>query len=193
MAVVSRRARTELLQILAEADQTERRDPLYIDEIIGWIGSDDKQGIPFSNLPRRRAEPARSDGPSTVSQSRFPSGTLDDENPTEPVEPAILAICTSSDDTASRLRAGEALSAILLAGAARGLSMIPLSQATEVERTRRLLQDELLSDVACPQILVQVGWAPPDRLPVPLTPRRPVDEVLGDIADLPPGMGPYQA
>jgi nitroreductase len=192
LAVVSHRARVELLQILAEADQIERHDPLYVDEIIGWVGSDDKQGIPFTSLPRRRAEPARPDRPSPVATSRFPSGTLDEGPATEPVQPAMLAICTSSDDTASRLRAGEALSAVLLDGAARGLSMIPLSQATEVEQTRRLLQDELLRDVACPQIVVQVGWAPAERAPVPLTPRRPVDEVLGDIADLPPGMGPYQ-
>jgi len=60
------------------------------------------------------------------------------------VEPALLAICTSSDDTASRLRAGEALGAILAKGTADGLSMVPLSQAIQVDRTIRLLQDELL-------------------------------------------------
>jgi hypothetical protein len=44
---------------------------------------------------------------------------------------ALLAVCTSSDDTASRLRAGEALGALLLHGSAGGMAMVPLSQAIE--------------------------------------------------------------
>jgi hypothetical protein len=71
--------------------------------------------------------------------------------------------------------------------------MVPLSQAIEVDRTRRLLQDELLRDAVCPQIIVQVGWAPIAREQIPLTPRRPVGEVLGDVASLPPWIGPYHA
>ena len=126
-----------------------------------------------------------------MAPSRFPSGTLTDHEPeSEPVEPALLAICTSSDDTASRLRAGEALSAMLVKGTADGLAMVPLSQAIEVDRTRQLLQDELLGDAACPQIIVQVGWAPIAGEQVPLTPRRPVDEVLGDVARCPRGSAP---
>ncbi|MDQ3157543.1 MAG: hypothetical protein M3Q98_12590 [Actinomycetota bacterium] len=129
-----------------------------------------------------------------MAPSRFPSGTLTDSaGESEPVEPALLVICTSSDDTASRLRAGEALAAILLKGTADGLSMVPLSQAVEVDRTRRLLQDELLGDTACPQILIQVGLAPIAAEQVPLTPRRPVDEVLGQVASLAPWLGPYHA
>jgi hypothetical protein len=76
-------------------------------------------------------------------------------------------------------------------GTEAGLALVPLSQAIEVDRTRRLLQDELLEDAACPQILVQVGWGPEPFEPIPLTPRRPVDEVLGDVDSLPPGLGPY--
>ena len=105
--------------------------------------------------------------------SRFPSGTLTDgDQEVEPVEPALLAICTSSDDTASRLRAGEALGAILLKGTADGFAMVPLSQAIEVDQTRRLLQDELLRDSACPQIVIQVGWSPVAAEQIPPTPRR---------------------
>jgi len=82
---------------------------------------------------------------------------------------------------------------MLLKGNADGQSMVPLSQAIEVGRTRRLLQDELLADTACPQMLVQVGWAPIAAEQVPLTPRRPVDEVLGDVRSLAPQFGPYHA
>jgi nitroreductase len=189
VAVVSRRARAELLQILAEAEQAQRLNRRSVDEIVHWTGREDDEGIPASSLLRRG--PAT--GPATA-PSRFPSGTLTDHaSDSEPVEPALLAICTSSDDTASRLRAGEALSAMLLKGTADGLAMVPLSQAIEVARTRHLLQHELLGDAACPQIIVQVGWGVDTGGQVPLTPRRPVDDVLGDVASLPPWIGPYHA
>jgi len=92
---------------------------------------------------------------------------------------------------AQRLRAGEALGAVLVKGAEDGLLMVPLSQAIEVDETRRLLQNELLSDIASPQILVQVGWPPTAAEHIPLTPRRPVDEVIGDVDSLPTWMGTY--
>jgi hypothetical protein len=187
-AMASRRARVELLQILAEADRVQREDPRYVDDIVRWTGRSDVEGIPETSLLRRRPETGSDPPP-----SRFPSGALTDHDPgPEPAEPALLVICTSSDDTASRLRAGEALGAMLLRGTAGGLAMVPLSQAIEVDRTRRLLQDELLGDVACPQIIVQVGWASLPGQQVPLTPRRPVDDVLGDVASLPEWMGPYR-
>lgn len=189
VAVVSHAARTELLQIIAEAEKTQRLDPRYVDEIVRWTGREDDEGIPVTSLLRR----AREARPETA-PSRFPSGTLaDHDQEAEPVEPSLLVICTSSDDTASRLRAGEALGAMLVKGTADGLLMVPLSQAIEVDRTRLLLEDELLHDSACPQILVQVGWPPGGAGQVPLTRRRPVDEVLGDVASLPPWLGPYVA
>jgi hypothetical protein len=125
--------------------------------------------------------------------SRFPSGTLRD-HPGEPgpAEWALLVICSSSDDTTSRLRAGEALGAVLLRATAAGLLTVPLSQAIEVDRTRHLLQDELLGDAACPQILVRVGWPSRAGAPIPATPRRPLDEVLGDVGSLPARLGPYR-
>lgn len=188
VAVVSPRARAELLQILAEAEKAQRLNPDYVDEIVGWTGREGGEGIPATSLLRRDSGTGSAQVP-----SRFPSGTLADHNPeAEPVEPALLAICTSSDDTRSRLRAGEALSSILLTGTAGGFAMVPLSQAIEVDRTRRLLQDELLADAACPQIIVQVGWAHTADDQVPLTPRRPVDDVLGDVDSLPLWIGPYR-
>lgn len=190
-AVVSRRARSALLQILAEADQKQREDRDYVDEIVRWTGREDGEGIPSGSLLRRDSGASPAAPVSTAPPSRFPSGTLvDGSRPSEP-EPALLAICTSSDDTVSRLRAGEALSAVLLHGTAVGLAMVPLSQAIEVDRTRALLQNELLGDVACPQIVVQVGWPRPGHDQIPLTRRRPVSEVLGVVASLPPGIGPF--
>lgn len=80
---------------------------------------------------------------------------------------------------------------MLVKGATEGLAMVPLSQAIEVDRTRELLQHELLADIASPQILVQVGWPPATAEPIPRTPRRPVNDVIGDAGSLPTWMGPY--
>lgn len=179
VGVVSPTARSDLLHILAEAAKVQRLNPDYVDEIVHWTGRHDDQGIPTSSLPS--VQPTI-DGESVP--PRFPSGTLADHPSLPvPVEPALLVICTSSDDTLSRLRAGEALGAMLVKGTSDGLAMVPLSQAIEVNRTRRLLQDELLHDAACPQIVLQVGWPPPiTSQEVPLTPRRPLDEVIDDVA-----------
>jgi hypothetical protein len=87
-------------------------------------------------------------------------------------------IATSSDDVLSRVRAGEALSAMWLEAVARGLVAVPLSQATEVDPTRRVLGGIELDDRACPQILLCVGWPRADLSPLPLTPRRPVARIL---------------
>jgi hypothetical protein len=87
-------------------------------------------------------------------------------------------IATSSDDVLSRLRGGEALSAMWLDAVGRGLVAIPLSQATEVDETRRLLAGLELDDRACPQILLCVGWPRADLAPLPFTPRHPVSRVL---------------
>jgi hypothetical protein len=92
--------------------------------------------------------------------------------------PALFVIATSSDDVLSRVRAGEALSALWLDATDRGLVGVPLSQATEVDETRNLLQTGPLRDRACPQILFCVGWPALDREPLPPTPRRPVVDVL---------------
>jgi hypothetical protein len=187
--VVSPRRRAELLQLLAEAEKTQRLNRHYVEEILAWTGRQGNEGIPHTSL-LRRDHAAVSD----VAPSRFPSGTLTDtDRGSEPVEPALLVICTSSDDTASRLRAGEALSAMLVKGTADAMAMVPMSQAIEVDATRRLLQEELLADAACPQIIVQVGWTTAAAEQVPLTPRRPVDEVLSDVRSLAPHFGPYHA
>ena len=188
VAVVSHRARGELVRLLEEADRAQRTDPRYVDEIVRWTARTDDEGIPATSLLRRASVPGEE------TSSRFPSGVLPDHaREAEPAAPALLVVCTSSDDTASRLRAGEALSSLLLAGTAEGLQMVPLSQAVEVDATRRLLQDELLHDAACPQIVVRVGLPAAPGPPLPPTHRRPVDEVLGEAASLPPWLGPYVA
>lgn len=187
-AVVSASARSSVFGLLAEADATQRRDPAYLSEITAWVDRGPGEGIPSTNLVQH--PPAVGDqGAST----RFPPGLLEDTQAgAEQHRNALITLCTSSDDVGSRIRAGEALSALLLTGEHLGLSLVPLSQATEVDRVRMLLQDELLEDAAHPQVLVRVGWPVGNREPVPLTPRRPVTDVLCERDAVPESLGPYR-
>jgi hypothetical protein len=113
------------------------------------------------------------------SYGRFPSGVLDDPIlETEPSEDAMLLVCTSSDDAIARVRAGEALSALWLKATQEGLSVVPLTQAVEVEETRRELREDVLGELAFPQAVVRVCWLPAAREGLPPTPRRPREEVV---------------
>jgi len=90
----------------------------------------------------------------------------------------VLIIATASDDSLSRLRAGEALSAMWLLAQQGGLAVVPLSQAIEVDETYGVVRDVILEGRACPQILLRVGWLPEGRSPLLPAGRRPLDEVL---------------
>ena len=88
----------------------------------------------------------------------------------------LLAVLgTASDDRLSQLRAGEALSAVVLHATRAGLATCPLSEVLEIEETRTALRDEVLLGTLSPQLLVRIGWAPPQPFPqrhgCPSTPR----------------------
>ena len=186
--VVSPQARRLVLNLLDEADRVQRRDPDYLDEVTRWSDREDGSGVPASS--RLRHPPASDD---RGAGTRFPSGNLEDTylGDDEPAD-ALVVVCSSSDDTSSRLRAGEALSAILLDATASGLATTTLSQATEVSTTRGLLQDDLIKDAANPQILVRLGWPEDGLEPLRETPRRPLDELVVKPSDLPAGFGSYR-
>jgi hypothetical protein len=174
-SVADEAVRLRLLRLTAEADERQRRDPAYATELATWTRDRERDGVPAGNVP----EADHGLAAEALVPQRFPAGTLVDEgqDPT-PGPPGILVIATSSDDLLSRVRAGEALSAVWLDATGRGLVGVPLSQATEVDATRRLLGRSELGDRACPQILFCVGRPRTDRSPLPRTPRRPVTQVM---------------
>lgn len=168
-------SKAELQRLTQRAATIQQRNPRYIDELDAWTGSSTGAGIPREHIPARSAAAARTDPP----YARFPGGLLEDPVlEVEPSQDGLLIICTSSDDAISRVRAGEALSAVWLQATKESLSITPLSQAVEVEETRRALQTGVLGDLAFPQILLRVGWLPLVREELSPTPRRPLDEVL---------------
>jgi hypothetical protein len=160
-------------RLLQQALAARAADQAYHAELLSWIQPFfHGEGMPTTNLLTSSAG-ARGD------PTRFPPGSLSDPYvDAGGPSPAWLVLSTSSDDRLSWLRVGEAMDAIWLACTVTGLAVVPFSQPIEVAVTRAAVERELLEDASCPQILLRVGWPPVMNKPVPLTPRRPLDEVL---------------
>jgi nitroreductase len=167
--VADGRARARLLALLAESAAEQERRPGYDTEVALWSGrrtGDD--GIPTGNLLRQ--------APTVDGQAsrRFSAGDLDVDGQADGA--TLLVLGTASDDTLSQLRAGEALSAVLLRATDLGLATCPLSQPLEVSATRHAVRDEILDGTLCPQLVLRIGWV--SGPPLPATPRRPVVDVI---------------
>ena len=163
---VSDRFRVDLL--LSRASAIQARDPEVRAELGRWLdGAED--GVPRQALPPT----APTDAP-----SRFPPGTLDDVGRELTGTDSLLALTTPHERARDWLHTGEALSAIWLAAAAAGLSVVPVSQPLEVTETREALQHEILDTHALPQMLLRIGWQPIARPTLPRTPRRPLDDII---------------
>lgn len=166
--------REHLRRLTRRAELVQQRNQRYVAELAAWADASRVEGIPAGHRPVRREE-----DPDESAYRRFPGGTLveGDSGPGEPGD-GMLLVCTSSDDTISRIRAGEALSAVWLRATQDHLSLVPLSQAVEVDETRRELQTSILGDLAFPQILLRVGWPASSHSDLGPTPRRPLEDVL---------------
>jgi nitroreductase len=96
----------------------------------------------------------------------------------------LALLATTTDEPVDQLRAGEALSAVLLTATRLGLATDPISQPLEAPDTRAELRRVCLDGAGEPQVLLRLGWAPISAEPVPLTGRLPVDETI-DTLDAP--------
>lgn len=145
--------RQTVLDAIREAEAIQRTTPGYQHELATWTGrslSDD--GVPVASLLQEtatRADAARD----------FPTGDLSAIS-REPDGAVLLVLGTASDDRMSQLRAGEAMSAVLLRATQAGLATCPLSQPLEVPSTRRLLEEQVLGGALTPQLILRVGFAP---------------------------------
>ncbi|CUR58644.1 conserved hypothetical protein [metagenome] len=168
--IVDESARARLRALTRRADEVQSDDPAYQAELAAHL-NDRSDGM------STRAVPVEHD----AANRTFPAGALaDDTRQLASADPeGILLICTEDDSVACRLRAGEAMSAVWLRATMDGFSVVPLSQALEVEETRQAVQGRLLEGRGFPQIILRVGWPPIAETPA-LTPsrRRSLDDVL---------------
>jgi nitroreductase len=76
---------------------------------------------------------------------------------------ALLVLTTEGDDEKSWLRAGEAMSAVLLAATVWGLASCAVPGAIMVPALRTQLRQTALGRVLHPQVVLRVGWQQADR------------------------------
>ncbi|WNV84811.1 Acg family FMN-binding oxidoreductase [Umezawaea sp. Da 62-37] len=178
--------RFRLTSAIADAARQQDANPEYRSELAAWAGrgSAAEDGVPATSTPRTTVP----HGDTTM--RAFPDGVLTQvREGWEDDAGELIVLATTADDRVSRLQAGEAMSAVLLAATDLGLATCPLSQPLEVRGIRELLGATVLGGVAFPQMVLRIGWAPTDQGQVPATSRRAVDDVLASPADSGDGQG----
>ncbi len=155
----------------AQAADAERAEPAYRAELAAWTnrppGSGD--GVPPATAVRRapRRVPIRDFA--GAGEPGLTPGPGDDRG-------AVYAVLHGPDDTpAAWLRAGEALSAVLLTAVVEGIAAAPISDVLEVERPRRLVRGLLPGGE--PYLVLRFG-IPATRREPPQAPRRPAGDVI---------------
>ncbi|MFI9402940.1 Acg family FMN-binding oxidoreductase [Nocardia sp. NPDC052316] len=168
---VSDRSRERLIEATRAAAFRHAMDAEYRFELASWSGRHSSaDGVPARNTPTPRADdelPART----------FIAPQLID-TAHEPDSAQLLVLGTAGDDRLSRLRAGEALSAVLLTATNVGLATCVLTEPLEIPELRRDVRIGAFDDNAFPQGIIRIGWAPTGAAPLPVTPRRAVEDVL---------------
>ena len=163
-----------LRDLMLLASVIQHSSDAYLEELAHWTHASGDDGVPDSSVVFR---PSASDP--TGAGTRFPSGLLLDHGPTTKLpRQAWLLLTTSSDDVRSRLRAGEALSAILLLAHLQGLAVVPYTQPIEVDTARSGIERALLRSSANLQVILRVAVPPPGSPALRRTRRRPLAEVL---------------
>lgn len=169
--------RRAVVEAAAEADRTLRERVDYAAEMQHWThryaGAHD--GIPATSRPDT---PAVAYG--DVEIRWMPSGTLDRPRVGLGVRDAsqVLLLAASSDDTVSLVRAGEALSAVLLEAEALGLAVTPFTAPFEEPTVRARVRQLGIGTHRVPVIALRIGRRLPGAGQIPPTPRRPLHAVL---------------
>lgn len=179
LLLVREEDRISLDVLLERAEQVLLGQPAYRQELGEWIFDPQRDGERGDGIPAGAADP----GPGRAEESpgrRFLHQHDDQHDPVDPSprpaeRPELVLLTTPSDQPADWVRAGMALSALLLEATELALVAQPLGQVTDVAHERMRLRSDLHL-VGVPQLLLRVGWA--RSVSSPQTPRRPVDSVL---------------
>jgi hypothetical protein len=151
--------------------------PGMAQETAEWTGRSRgaRDGVPAVNVP---AQPG-----GTVPVRDFTAGEQEQSllGRYESDGTVLAMISTPRDDAVDQLRAGEALSAVLLAATHFGLATDPISQPLEVPATRTQLRSAVLHGTSAPQLLLRLGWAPISTIPVPRSGRRPLADTIAAL------------
>jgi hypothetical protein len=163
-------------QLAAASQLTESLrlyDSPYHSELDWWTGHFETiDGIPATSL----VSAAESD---RVEVGRtFPVARHAERRAGIPEDDAtVVVVSTDSDTRNDAFRSGEVLSAVLLECTLAGLATCTVTHLIELATSRRIV-GALTGREAMPQLLIRIGEAPViDEVP-PMTPRRPLHEIL---------------
>jgi nitroreductase len=163
---------TRLSDLVSEAAHRHANSFAYLSELSTWSGRYASQ----AGVPARSTTPL---DPATVIPRRAFAGPALSEPPSPADDNAVvLALGTRDDDAVARLRAGEATGAVLLTATALGLATCPITEPLEIKEIRDEVGADVFGASGYPQMLLRIGWAPPDAEPLPATPRRPLSDVV---------------
>jgi nitroreductase len=162
----------ELAVAVDEAADVEYFDPAHRGELTRWTHRPAWTGDGVPPTTAVRPVPGR-----VPARSLLPDGTPGLLAGAGEDEGAVFVILYGgSDRPACLLRAGEAMSALLLQATTEGVSTAPISEAVEVAWPRQLLR-RLLPAAGEPYLIVRLGYPESDQ-PLPVSPRREVRETI---------------
>jgi nitroreductase len=158
----------ELGAAAQQAASIQFADAAYRKELVTWVEHrPDGAGVP--------AEAAVPSSPRRVPVRQFTNVAELDPGRQTDAGARYAVLYTNGDEPGDWLRAGEALSAVLLTATAAGLATAPISDVTETVVTRERLR-RMLSGIGYPQMALRIGYAPPGTIPA--SPRRHPRDVI---------------
>lgn len=173
-------AKAKLIELVMEGERLQWADPKFRAELARWVRApdgdardgivlDDHTGGSLETLATRWAIRLLDRGVDHAHHSRDLAEA----------SPSLLVLGTEGDTPSDWLRAGEALSRVLLLATAEGLSVSFLNQPVERPELRYLVHDLVVVDQRSahemkPQMVLRLGYGPD----VGPTARRPLREVL---------------
>ncbi len=171
--VIADELRAELARTSQLTESLRLYDSSYHIELDWWTGHfENSDGIPRSSLVSA-AESDRVDVGRT-----FPVSAHDERRTGFGQDRSkVLVLSTDEDTRDDAFRCGEALSAVLLECTLAGRATCTLTHITELWSSRNLI-GTLTGRAAMPQLLIRVGEAPVLGEVPPMTPRRPLRDVL---------------
>ena len=175
-AVAAGDARKQLLGLITAAATLQRQQTGYASELARWTGRYAAAGDGI----RSDTVASGISLPGEVPMRPFPrAGLTQSPHSFEHEDASVLMVLSSrTGDHLGALRAGEAISAVLLTATDLGLAATPLSQPLEVANTRAAISDHIVGPQLFPQIVLRVGWAHPGSPELPPTSRRNIEHVL---------------
>ena len=165
---------TEVEVLVSRAEQSLRDTPGYADELARWVWSaptpERGDGLPAETTDHGPGRAESLQGRAFAAES-----SPAHDPPPRAEHPTVVLLSTLADSPLDWVQAGQSLSALLLAATNQGVVAQPIGQVVDLPSSRWALQTHL-GTVGAPQMLLRLGFGL--GTDVPVSPRRPVAEVL---------------